>query len=116
MIGPFVAPAYQAVDRLDRATGGDAALTNLRSGIALHQGDHDASVRHARRAIAEDPDYEDPYWHLMLAGSRAADYAAAMDGLRALETRFGYALSEDDLMGSEDFAGLLASEEWRSGR
>ena len=97
-----------------RVTEGDAALTNLRSGIALHVGDHDASIRYARRAIAEDADYEDPYWNLMVAGSRASDYEAAMEGVRVLESEFGYELSADDLMESEEFAGLVASEAWRS--
>jgi hypothetical protein len=108
------ARAYQAVDRVERYTGGDAALTNLRSGIALHKGDNASSIRFARQAISEDADYEDPYWHLMVAGSRAADYGAAMEGVRELEGRFGYEFSEDELMESEDFSGLLASKEWNS--
>jgi hypothetical protein len=108
--------AYAAVDRLDEYTGGDAALTNFRAGIALHTGDNAASIRYARQAIEQDPDYEDTYWQLMLAGTRAADYRAAMEGVRGLERRFGYALSEDELMESEeDFSGLVASKEWRTG-
>jgi hypothetical protein len=107
--------AYAAVDRLDDVTGGDAALTNLRSGIALHQGDTAASVRHALAAISQDPGYEDTYWNLMLAGARAGDYAAAMEGVRGLEGRFGYEFSEDELSKHEDFSGLVASKEWKSG-
>jgi hypothetical protein len=106
------ARAHRAVDRLDEYTGGDAAVTNLRSGIALHKGDNAACVRHARQAIAQDADYEDPYWNLMVAGSRAGDYKAAMEGVRGLESRFGYELSEDALVGNEEFAGLMKSEEW----
>jgi hypothetical protein len=52
----------------------------------------------------------------MLAGARANDYAAAMQGVRGLETRFGYEFSEDELKKSEDFPGLLASDAWRSGK
>jgi hypothetical protein len=108
------ARAYQAVDRLDEYTGGDAALTNLRAGIALYEGDNPASIRYAREAISLDADYEDPYWNIMVAGSRAGDYKAAMEGVRGLETRFGYKFSEDRLMKSEDLSGLAASEEWKS--
>ena len=107
--------AYRAVDRLDEYTGGDAALTNLRSGIALHEGDNAACIRHARRAISQDADYEEPYWNLMLAGSRAGNYEAAMEAVRALEMRFGYGFSEEELMASEDFSGLVTSQEWESG-
>jgi len=107
--------AYEAVDRLDEYTGGDAALTNMRSGIALHEGDTAASIRYARQAISQDADYEDTYWNLMLAGSRAGDYKAAMEGVRELEKRFGYEFSEDELMENDDFSGLVASKEWRSG-
>jgi len=99
--------AYRAVDRLDEYTGGDAALTNLRAGIALHAGDNARSIRYARQAISQDADYEDPYWHLMVAGSRAADYKAAMQGVRGLEPRFGYEFSEVELMKKEEFGGLL---------
>jgi hypothetical protein len=107
--------AHEAIDRLDGYTGGDAALTNMRSGIALHEGDNAASIRYARQGILQDADYEDTYWNLMLAGSRAGDYTAAMEGVRGLERRFGYEFSEDQLMKSEDFSGLVASKEWRSG-
>jgi hypothetical protein len=115
LTGDF-AKAYQAVDRLDKYTGGDAALTNLRSGIALHEGDNPASIRYARQAISLDAGYEDPYWNIMVAGSRAGDYKAAMEGVRGLETRFGYEFSEVELMENEDLSGLVASKEWRSGR
>lgn len=115
LMGDF-ARAYQAVDRLDEYTGGDAALTNLRAGIALYEGDNPASVRYARQAIVQDVDYEGPYWNIMVAGSRAGDYKAAMEGVRGLETRFGYELSEDELVESEDLSGLVASEEWKSDR
>ncbi len=108
--------AYEAVDRLDEYTGGDAALTNLRSGIALHQGDNAASIRFALQAISDDPEYENPYWNLVVAGARAGNYRAAMQGVRALETRFGYEFSEEEMMASGEFSGLLASEEWRSGQ
>lgn len=108
--------AYSAVDRLDETTGGDAALTNFRAGIALHKGDNAASIRYARQAISQDPDYEDTYWQLMLAGTRAGDYGAAMEGVRGLQRRFGYELTEDQLLDSEeDFSGLVASQEWRAG-
>ena len=106
--------AYRAVDRLEHSTGGDAAVTNLRSGIALYAGDNATSIRHARQAISEDPDYENPYWNLMTAGSRAGDFKTAMEGVLALQRRFGYELSEDALMASGEFSGLLASEEWKS--
>jgi hypothetical protein len=115
LVGDFVR-AYRAVDRLDEYTGGDAALTNLRAGIALFEGDNAASIRYARQAIALDAGYESPYWNIMVAGSRAGDYRAAMDGVRGLEARFGYEFSEDELMESEDLSGLVASEEWKSGR
>jgi hypothetical protein len=115
LTGEF-AQAYQAVDRLDEYTGGDAALTNLRAGIALYEGDNPASIRYARQAISLDAGYEGPYWNIMVAGSRAGDYKAAMEGVRGLETRFGYEFSKDELMESEDLSGLAASEEWRSGR
>ena len=108
------ARAYAAVDRLDEYTGGDAALTSLRAGIALIEGRNAESIRYARQAIDDDADFEDPYWHLMVAGARASDYAAAMQGVRGLETRFGYEFSEDELKKSEDFPGLLASDAWRS--
>jgi len=106
--------AFEAVDRLDAYTGGDAALTNLRAGTALHQGDHSRAIGQARRAIEQDEAYEDPYWQLMVAGARAGDYPAAMQGVSALEQRFGYEFSEEQLAQNDDFAGLLASEEWRS--
>jgi hypothetical protein len=106
--------AFAAVDQLDRYTGGDAALTNLRSGLALYKGDNGASVKYARQAIAEDVLLEDPYWNLMTAGSRAGDYKAAMEGVVGLEKRFGYEFSEEDLLASEDFSGLVQSEEWRA--
>jgi tetratricopeptide (TPR) repeat protein len=107
--------AYRAVDRLVEYTGGDAALTSLRSGIALHKRDNAASIRYARDAISEDATYEDPYWNLMLAGSRAGEFTAAMQGVRELEDRFGYEFSADDLKESEDFSELVASKEWQSG-
>lgn len=109
------AKAYATLDRVDELTGGDAALTNLRAGVALHAGEHSASIRHAHEAIAQDVDYEDTYWNLMLAGARSGDYEAAMEAVRILERRFGYVFSEDQLRANEDFSGLLASKEWKSG-
>jgi len=109
------AKAYAALDRVDELTGGDAALTNLRSGVALHAGDHAASIRYAHQAIAQDADFEDTYWNLMLAGARSGDYEAAMEAVRNLERNFGYEFSEDQLMANEEFSGLIASKEWKSG-
>jgi hypothetical protein len=106
--------AYRAVDLLEEYTGGDAALTNLRAGIALDEQENNEAIRYALNAISQDAYYESSYWNLMLAGARAGHYRAAMVGVRGLETRFGYSFSEAQLRQAGEFSGLLASREWKS--
>jgi len=108
--------AYRAVDLMNEYTGGDAALTNLRAGIALDEQENNEAVFYALNAISQDAYYEASCWNLVVPGSRAGHYMAAMVGVRGLETRFGYSISEEQLRASGEFSGLLESREWRSRR
>jgi tetratricopeptide (TPR) repeat protein len=111
--------AHMALDRLDKYTGGDAAIDGLRANIFLTEKKYPESISSARRAIEEDAGYEDAYWTLLDASVNAKLYHISVETIKKLEVDFGYTFNPEKLAkteGYEEFAGSAAFAKWRDTR
>ena len=103
--------ALAAVDRLEKAVGGDPYLDVIRAGIHLAQGDAGAARRLARQAVDGDGTLPDGYWALVnvsLADKRFDETARLLDLLREqFQLEFG------DLTQIPEYAEFVQSPEYR---
>jgi tetratricopeptide (TPR) repeat protein len=80
--------AHQALDRLAAYTGEDANWDFLNGNVYLLSGqktDEPLAIAAYRKAIAEEPDYDKPYWSLITLYLRQKDNAGVASALTALQ-------------------------------
>jgi hypothetical protein len=88
---------YRAIDRLERWTGGDPWLENLRATALLLEakpGAPAAAEKILRAVLAEEPKLVDPHRQLVYALARQENYTAAVDALREYERLSGRKLTD----------------------
>lgn len=106
--------ASKALLRLQRTLGfEDAAMEARLSAAALVMGNVEDAAGHASRAIELEDDLELAWWSMLNARATQEDYAASVEALEVLETRFGYELGPDALGRNKMYQGLVASAEYR---
>lgn len=111
--------AHTALDRLDKYTGGDAAIDLLKANVCLAEKNYSESIRYAQNAIQNDAAFEDAYWTLLAVSVFSKQYEIAINTLSQLERHFGYAFEPDEiarLNGYEEFASSSVFADWKYGR
>ncbi|MBD3619482.1 MAG: hypothetical protein HUJ28_08410 [Chromatiales bacterium] len=113
------ARAHEALDNLNRYTGGDAAIDGMRANIYLLAEDDAKALTWAQRAIDGDADYEEPYWTRLQANVNQGRFEAAVTDLEVLEQRFAYEFDVEQLAsldGYQAFGRSAAFREWARGQ
>ncbi|HDP89630.1 MAG TPA: hypothetical protein ENN42_06710 [Thioalkalivibrio sp.] len=105
--------AHQALDDLNRYTGGDAAIDGMRANIYLLAEDDANALRWAQRAIDGDADYEEAYWTRLQANVNQGYFDAATDDLRVLVARFEYEFDVEQLASLEGYQAFGRSAPFR---
>lgn len=105
--------ALAALDRLDDAVGGDAALDRLGVGIAVAAGDLDRALAYGLSAVEREPTSEDMWWALLTAHLHRKDAAAALETIAELDKRFGAKVDADELSSDPMWKALIESPEWK---
>jgi hypothetical protein len=106
--------ASEALLRLQRTLGfDDAAMEARLSAAALIMGNVEDAAGHASRAIELEDDLELAWWSTLNARATLEDYAASVEALEVLQTRFGYELGPDALGRNKMYQDLVASAEYR---
>ena len=111
--------AHEALDNLNRYTGGDAAIDGMRANIYLLAEDDAQALTWAQRAIDGDADYEEPYWTRLQANVNQGRFDAAVTDLEVLEQRFAYEFDVEQLAsldGYQAFGRSAAFREWARGQ
>lgn len=97
----------------------DAALYAIKSNALMAKGNYSDAASQAERAISIEPEYENSYWSLLSASSKAKNFAKAVEAAKELEKRFSYQLGPEALSKDSTYAALIQSAEykkWRSSR
>lgn len=101
------AGALGAIDRLDRAVGGDPYLDVMRASVHELQGDPRAAFESARRAVEREPTLRDAQLVLLTFGLQQKDHGEVLARLKDLHEKFD--LSFDDMEQDEEYADFVKS-------
>jgi tetratricopeptide (TPR) repeat protein len=109
------ARAHALIDQVSKMIGGDAALEALHANIDYRAGHMKSAIVHCRRAIQEDPDYEDSYWTVLNVLVKERHYQDAVLVLRILHSKFRHRLDPKavaKVAGFTEFAKSEAFQAW----
>ncbi len=102
--------AIAAIDRLDRAIGGDPYLLLLRARAQLLAGRPDEAQASAARAVEAEPTIHDGWWTYVTVALHRKDFAATAHGLKEAERLLGAVF--DDLTDDPAFAEFIQSPDY----
>jgi len=100
-----------AVDRIEKAVGGDPYLNVLRAQIYLMAENYQQAKEHAQKAIAEDMTLEDANWALVDIALKEKDHEEVARLLTELEKKF--AVEFEDITQLELYADFVKSEAYQ---
>ena len=103
--------AMQAILSMERAFGADAAMAQLKAGVALEDGDLARAHGYLQDAVELEPDNELMRWAMLGALIMAGQNAAAVGVLEGLEEDFDYAFKASDFSDDEEYAAFVKSPE-----
>jgi tetratricopeptide (TPR) repeat protein len=106
--------ALEALDRVDKAVGGDPYLNVLRANLRSRQGDLDGARQLAQKAITQEPTLKNAYYMLVDLSLKTKNFAETARLLDLLQTKFG--IGWDSLSNSPAFAEFTKSSEYRAWR
>ena len=107
--------AMQALLRLQQRLGVEDAAMNARlSAAALVMENVADADAYANTALQLEPDLELGWWSALRARAALSQFDRAVEALQKLEHGFGHVLGPEELQRDPGFAGLLASEEYKS--
>jgi tetratricopeptide (TPR) repeat protein len=92
----------------------DAAMEARLSAIVLVMGNTADASAFADRAIELEPGLELGWWSALRARVALSNFAGAVEALQQLEQRHGHSLGPEALQRDKSFAGLLASDEYKT--
>jgi hypothetical protein len=102
----------EAILSMERAFGADAAMAQLKAGVALEDGDLARARGYLEDGIELEPENEATRWALLGVLIMAKQNAAAIAVLERLEEDFGYAFKASDLSDDAEYAGFMQSPEF----
>ncbi len=92
----------------------DAAMEARLSAIVLVMGNTADASAFADRAIELEPGLELGWWSALRARVALSNFAGAVEALQQLEQRYGHSLGPEALERDKSFAGLLASDQYKT--
>ncbi len=104
----------KALDHLDKRVGGDPYIDVQRSHMFLADGNPTEAARTAKAATTAEPELIDGWYAAVDAGSATKDYAGAVAAMKVLKDKFQIDLPEESLAKEPQFAGLLASPDYKA--
>ncbi|HOX07527.1 MAG TPA: hypothetical protein PK280_14090 [Planctomycetota bacterium] len=110
-LGKRYEDALAAVDRLDRALGGDPYLDAIRADIRLAQGRWAEARQLARRTLESEPGLLQPHKTIMSAALKQNDFRGLAEVLIDLEEKHGQDMS--GITAIPDFAAFVKTDEYR---
>lgn len=111
--------AHTALNNLKNHTGGDAAIDGMQANVYLTEKNYPESLKYAKLAVKQDPDYENAYWTLIDSSIRVKEYKTAVKAIEELEKNFGYTFDPKELAkieGYDAFAKSPVFAQWKSNR
>lgn len=100
--------ATEAIDKLDKAVGGDPFLDFFRASVLLVQEKYKEALPLAEKARDNNPELEEPYWGIVNIHLSLGNFAQVAEGLDQLAEKFYY---EFELASDPIYADFLASPE-----
>ena len=104
------AEALQAVDRLDKALGGDPYLNVTRASIVMEQ-DPAAAQQYAEQAIDTEPTLQLAYWTMVTSSIQQRDFDATARWLTTIRDKFQVDIG--DLSTVPEYAEFVQSQQYR---
>jgi predicted Zn-dependent protease len=101
-----------AIDRLDKAVGGDPYLDVMRGNILFGKGDADAAKRMGARAVKADPSLYAGHDLLLSIALKQNDHPETARRLAIFQDRFN--MDFGDLSGAEGMAAFRQSPEYKA--
>jgi len=106
--------AIQAINRFERVIGvADPALYFLRANTYMEAKNYPESIKQSRQAIKLDPNFEDAYWTQVNVQISMSNFNQAIDTLKLIESRFGYAFETTDFENEAVYLPLMQSKEFK---
>ena len=106
--------AFEVLDRLDLAVGGDPYLDVQRAGLYLLQRNYEEAKRYASRAITREPYLEPAYWTIASVALDTMGWGLLVRVFRGLE--HDLALQVRDLTSVPEYHEFTLSPQYRSWR
>jgi hypothetical protein len=105
--------ALAAVDKIDKAVGGDPYLDSLRASLHAENGDLDKAVHHARQAVTREAELETLWTTLLGIHVLRKDAAQTLATMDEMVTRFGSQIDEEVVAREPQWEFLRTSPEWK---
>lgn len=105
--------AQKSLDGIVGLIGEDGVLMLLKANTCLIAEDFACSEQYARKAIAIEPDLEDPYWTLISCQVHTEKYAQVVETLKYLEENFDYEFTEEAFAGEALYQDFIQSPEYK---
>jgi tetratricopeptide (TPR) repeat protein len=103
--------ALKALDRLDRAVGGDPHLSSVRGHILVLAERFDEARAAAEKAVKEEPTLESGYWVRILVSLHEEKYGETLEWLKKLVQTCQTQVA--DLAAIPEYAGFVQSPQYR---
>jgi hypothetical protein len=101
--------AFEAVDRIDKAVGGDPMLDVVRSRLYLMQGTLKPARESALLALKRIPSLADPHWLIIEITLKARNHAETVERLDAMEKALGVQVRVATLVADPAYADFVKS-------
>lgn len=110
------AAALKSFDYLNKFFGvEDAAILSMQANVYLLSGaNFDLGLKCAERAVELEPTLEAGYWSLSSLAIEAKAYVKAIEGLKILESRFGYTFDPNYYRGEAGYIDFVNSDVFKS--
>jgi hypothetical protein len=107
------AGALAAVDKIDKAVGGDPYLDSLRANLHAENDDLDKAVHHAKQAVTREPELETLWTTLLGVHVLRKDVAQTLATMDEMGTRFGTQFDQEFIASQPQWEFLRTSPEWK---
>ncbi len=103
----------QAIASIESRVGVDGMTQTLRSNIYAMSGMHKEAIAVATKAIAAEPDMNDPYFTLAQSRVALGQFAEAIETYSTLQKDFGYQFTREDFAQDAKFTKFIGSPQFK---